>query len=203
MLTFTHDDYQILDRKRVFQGYFAVDEITLKHRTFDGQWSNRFQRELFERGDAAAVLLYDPILQQVVLLEQFRAGAMNSERSPWMLEIVAGIIDEGETAKEVVIREAYEESGQTITDPIEIGSYFVTPGGSSEKLTLYCARADASNAAGIYGLPDENEDIRVFTMTIDEVEKGLNDGDFENATSLIAMQWLLLNREKLHKIWLK
>jgi len=201
MLTFTHDDCQIIERKRVFQGYFAVDELTLRHRYFDGQWSKTFQRELFERGDAAAVLLYDPNREEVVLLEQFRTGALNSDKSPWMIEIVAGIIEKGEQAKEVVIREAFEESGQKISDPFEIGSYFVTPGGSSEKLTLYCARADAKNAAGIFGLADENENIRVFTMDLQQVEKGLNTGLFENATSIIALQWLLLNQDKLHKMW--
>ena len=201
MHTYTHNDYQIIERKRVFQGYFAIDQLTIKHRLFDGQWSNEFKRELFERGDAAAVLLYDPQLQKVVLLEQFRAGALNSDKSPWMIEVVAGIIEQGETAREVVIREAEEEAGQQISELIKIGHYFATPGGSSEKLTLYCARVDASDAAGIFGLEDEDEDIRVFTLTLDEVAKGLDDGIFENATSLIAMQWLLLNHEKLNKTW--
>lgn len=201
MLTYTHDDYEILDRKRCYQGYFAIDKLTLRHKLFDGSWSAEFQREIFERGSAAAVLLYDPDLQQVVLLEQFRAGALNSDKSPWMIEVVAGIIEPGETPEEVVIREAEEEAGQNINDPVEILSYFSTPGGSSEALTLYCARVDASNAAGIYGLEHENEDIRVFTMSLDEVRQGLDNNLFENATCLIAMQWLLLNRDKLHKIW--
>ena len=201
MQTFKHDDYQIIERKRVFQGYFAIDQLTIKHRLFNGRWSNEFRRELFERGSVAAVLLYDPALQKVILLEQFRVGALASEKSPWMFEIVAGIIEEGENTREVAIREAEEEAGQKISELIEIGHYFATPGGSSEGVTLYCAKVDASDAAGIYGLEDENEDIRVFTMDIDELKKGLDEGLFENATSLIALQWLLLNREKVHKIW--
>ena len=201
MQTFTHDDYQILERKRVFQGYFAIDQLTIKHRLFDGSWSNEIQRELFERGSVAAVLLYDPNLQKVLLLEQFRVGALASEKSPWMFEIVAGIIEHGESVQDVAIREAEEEAGQKISDLIEIGSYFATPGGSSERLTLYCARIDASDAEGIYGLKAEDEDIRVFTMDLEEVKKALDEGVFENATSLIALQWLLLNCEKVHKIW--
>lgn len=201
MLTFTHHDYQIVEKKRQFEGYFAVDQLTLKHRLFNGQWSPLFQREIFERGNAAAVLLYDPDLQQVILLEQFRVGAMSSARSPWMIEVVAGIIEDGETPQEVVIREAEEEAGQFITQLFEIGRYFSTPGGSSEKVTLYCARVDSSNAAGIFGLEDENEDIRVFTMGLSEVAKGLEENLFENATCLIAMQWLLLNTDKLAKMW--
>lgn len=201
MNTFTHEDYQIIKQQTLFQGYFSIQEITLKHRLFNGGWSNSFQREIFERGNAAAVLLYDPDLQQVVLLEQFRVGALNTITSPWMIEVVAGIIEQGETPEDVVIREAEEEAGQQITELVEIGSYFATPGGSSEKVTLFCARVNASNAAGIYGLEEENEDIRVFTMTIEEIEKGLQAAAFENATCLISLQWLLLNREKLHKIW--
>jgi len=201
MQTYGHDDYQIIERKRVFQGYFAVDQLTIKHRLFDGSWSNEFQREIFERGNAAAVLLYDPDLQKVVLLEQFRVGALASEKTPWMYEVVAGIIEQGEVAKAVAIREAEEEAGQQITELIEISNYFATPGGSSEKLALYCARVDATDAEGIFGLENENEDIRVFTMGLDEVRKGLDEGLFENATSLIALQWLLLNCERVDALW--
>ena len=202
MLTFTHQDLQIIEKKRVFQGYFAIDQFTLKHRLFNGQWSRAFQREVFERGNAAAVLLYDPDRRSVVLLEQFRVGALASAKSPWMIEVVAGIVEDDETPQQVVIREAEEEAGQKLTDLIEIGNYFATPGGSTEKLTLYCARVDSTDASGIYGLEDENEDIRVFTMTLTEVEKGLDENIFENATSLIALQWLLLNQTKLDKQWL-
>jgi ADP-ribose pyrophosphatase len=201
MTEFEDDDYQIVESKRVFQGYFAVEQLTLKHRLFNGQWSRVFQREIFERGSAAAVLLFDPDLQEVVMLEQFRVGALASQSSPWMIEVVAGIIEEGESAEEVAIREATEEAGKSISDLIKIGQYFMTPGGSSEQVTLYCARVDAQNSEGIYGLTDENEDIRVFTMTIDEVKKAFDDSVFENATTVIALQWLLLNYENVHKLW--
>jgi len=201
MTSFSDDDYQIIEKKTLFQGYFAIEEFTLKHRLFKGGWSDSFQREIFERGSAAAVLLFDPILQKVVLLEQFRAGALSSEKGPWMIEVVAGIIEQGETPEGVVIREALEEAGQVISDPVEIASYYSTPGGSTEKVTLYCARVDASNADGIFGLQEENEDIRVFTMDLEEVKKGLSQGQFDNSTCLIALQWLILNLEKLNEIW--
>jgi ADP-ribose pyrophosphatase len=202
MVTFVHKDFQIIDTKTVFQGYFSVEQVIFKNRLFKGGWSEAYQREIFERGSASAVILYDPSLEQVVLLEQFRPGALSSTKSPWMIEVVAGIIEEGETPEKVAIREAEEEAGQVIDNLIEIGSYFTTPGGSTEKITLYCARVDASNANGIFGLEDENEDIRVFTMTLDEVSKGLGDGLFENATALIAMQYILLNKQKLNELWL-
>ena len=203
MQTYGHEDYQIIEAERVFQGYFSINKLTIKHRLFDGNWSNSFQREIFERGNAAAVLLYDPDLQSVVLLEQFRAGALASETSPWMLEVVAGIIEAGETPEGLVIREAEEEAGQKISELIKIGEFFTTPGGSTEKLWLFCAKVDASDAAGVFGLENEDEDIRTFTMNLDEAEKGLNNGLFENATSIIALQWLLLNREKVHSSWNK
>ncbi|PCJ50255.1 MAG: ADP-ribose diphosphatase [Gammaproteobacteria bacterium] len=201
MVTFVHKDYQVIDSKTVFQGYFAIEQVVLKHRLFNGGWSNTYQREIFERGDAAAVVLYDPCLEKVVLLEQFRPGAVSSTRSPWMIEVVAGIIEQGETAEGVARREAFEEAGQRIDDLITIGSYFTTPGGSSEKITLYCALVDAKDAGGIFGLEHENEDIRVFTLSLDEVSKGLEQGLFENATALIAMQWLVLNHQKMAKTY--
>ena len=203
MTKFTDDDYQIIDKKTVFQGYFAVDKLTLKHRLYNGNWSRSFQREIFERGSAAAVLLYDPLLGRVVLQEQFRIGALSSTKSPWMLEVVAGIIEQGETAESVAIREAKEEAGQVISDLVEICSYFSTPGGSSEKVTLYCAQVDANNADGVFGLEEENEDINVFSLSIEEVKQGLEDNIFENATCIVALQWLLLNQKKLNEKWRK
>ncbi|MCP4273307.1 MAG: NUDIX domain-containing protein [Gammaproteobacteria bacterium] len=201
MPTFKRSDCEIINCDRVFQGYFAIDKFTVKHRLFSGGWSNEFQREIFERGNAAAVLLYDPDLQKVILLEQFRMGALASDRSPWMIEVVAGIIEQGETPEEVARRESVEEAGQEIDQIIEIGNIFSTPGGSTEQLFLYCARVDASDADGIFGLEHENEDIRVFTMNLDDVRNGLSEGLFENATSIISLQWLLLNLEKVHNAW--
>ena len=197
MNTFTHDDYQILDKKRAYQGYFAVDSYEIRHRLFNGGWSEGFRRELFERGDAVAVLLYDPVLEQVVLQEQFRIGALSSDKSPWMTEIVAGIIDPGETAEQVAIRECYEEAGQQVSDLIYVGKYFCTPGGSSESITLFCATVDSTQVGGIYGLEYEQEDIRVFTMPLEDVKNALQANEFENATTIIALQWLLLNKDNI------
>ncbi len=196
MNTFDHDDFEILGKERAFQGYFAIDTYRLRHKLFAGGWSEPFQRELFERGHAAAVLLFDPMRDEVVLLEQFRVGAITSDVSPWMTEIVAGIIENDESAEAVAIREAYEEAGQRISELHFISKYFSTPGGSSESITLFCATVDATDVTGIYGLDSEQEDIRVFTMTLAEIRAGLDSGAFENATTIIALQWLLLNRDK-------
>ena len=152
---------EIIHRKTAFKGYFQVDHYRLRHRKFDGGWTESMDREVFERGHAAAVVLYDPRLDVVVLIEQFRVGAYAAGVEPWLIEVVAGIIDPGETPEAVVRREAQEEAGCAIGDLHPIGSFLATPGGSSETLTLFCGRVDASEAGGIHGLDHEGEDIRV------------------------------------------
>ena len=202
MSTFKHDDYRIINKSRLFQGYFAIDKYEIQHRLFDGGWSNTFQRELFERGHAVAVVLYDPDRDETVLLEQFRVGALTSERSPWMIEVVAGIVDEGETPEEVAIREVKEEAGLEINKVEYVTKFYTTPGGSSESIVLYCARVSTNNVGGVHGLEHEHEDIRVFTMAMDEVEEKLSEGYFENASAMLAMQWLVMNKERLQRTWL-
>ena len=197
MTQFAHNDFEIIAKERTYQGYFAIDTYRIKHRLFAGGWSQVFQRELFERGQAVAVLLYDPHRQQVVLQEQFRIGALNSDHSPWLIEIVAGIIEPEESAEQVAIRECEEEAGVRVTELEYIGKYFCTPGGSSETISLYYALVDSSNIGGIFGLDYEQEDIRVFTMPLADIRTALESGKIENATTIIALQWLLLNQDKL------
>ncbi|MBT8449440.1 MAG: NUDIX domain-containing protein [Gammaproteobacteria bacterium] len=202
MTTFSHNDYRIINKTRIFQGYFAIDEYELQHRLFDGGWSAQFKRELFERGHAVAVILYDPKRDEVILLEQFRVGALTSERTPWMIECVAGIVEPNETPEQVAIREVEEEAG-VIIDTVElIGKFYTTPGGSSESISLYCARVNSEDVGGVHGLEYENEDIRVFSLAVNEVKERLNTGYFENATALLSMQWLVLNKERLQASWL-
>jgi len=198
ILTFSKQDYKIVEKKRVFQGYFSMDLLTVKHRLFSGGWSAEYRREVFERGSAAAVVLYDPSRQEAVFIEQFRVGALSSNRSPWMIEVVAGIIEDNENEVGVAIREAEEEAGFKLTKLHKISQYFATPGGSTETISLFYSLIDAKDANGIFGLEEENEDIRVLTMNIEEIKDALQEGIFENATTLIAVQWLLLNYESLN-----
>lgn len=203
MTQYSLKDVKILSRKRSFQGYFAVDEILLKHRLFDGGWSSEVKRELFERGDAAAVILYDPELEEVVLIKQFRVGALASKQSPWMYEIVAGIIETGEGADEVVQRESVEEAGLSLEELYYIQDCFPSPGGCSECVSLYAGRVDASKAAGVHGLEEEHEDIMVERVSLLRLKELLDGGVIENLPCLAACQWLLLNHDKLHALWLK
>lgn len=198
---FDASDVQILEEKTLFQGFFAVRGLRLRHRCFNGGWTGAFEREVFVRDDATCVLPYDPVRDQVVLVEQFRAGALGRDASPWLLEIVAGIDEPGATPEQTARREADEEAGLTLGRLEPICDYLVSPGGTNELVHLYCASVDSANAGGIHGLDHENEDIRVCPMSYDEAQAALADGRVWNAPAIMALQWLALNRERLRAEW--
>lgn len=196
------DDVDIIEKTTPFKGRFQIDRYRLRYRRFDGDWSEPVTREVFERGHAAAVLPYDPMRDEVVLIEQFRPGPLAAgEGSPWMIEIVAGMIDPGETAEEVARREAVEEANLAIGELEFIADCFMTPGACSERVALYCGRCDSADAGGVHGKPEEVEDIRVFTLPVGELPDRLADGTFRNAITLISLQWLCLHREALRARW--
>lgn len=197
----TESDIDIREHQVRYRGFFRIDHYRLRHRTFAGGWTDVMTREVFERGHAVAVLLYDPDRDEVVLIEQFRIGAYTAGRSPWLLEVVAGIIGEGEDLEEVARRETTEETGCTATDLILIGDYMPSPGGSSETVTLYCARVDAGTAGGIHGLAHEHEDIRTVIMSAGEAIGGLDSGRLDNSAIIIAVAWLARHRERLRAKW--
>jgi ADP-ribose pyrophosphatase len=192
---------ELREKTTPFQGYFRIDRYRLRHRKFDGGWSDEMTREIFERGHAAAVLLYDPPRDRVVLIEQFRPGAYAAGMEPWLIEIVAGIIEAGETADAVVRREAEEEAGCTVTELREIGRFLATPGGSSESVTIFCGRTDSAGAGGIHGLDHEHEDIRVLPMDRQNALARLAKGEITNLIAAAALQWLALNHTDLRRIW--
>ncbi len=190
-------DIEILSKERVYQRFFAIDKITLRHKLFAGGWSKPITRELFVRGDAVAAVIYDPALGRVGLVEQFRIGATGQACGPWCAEVVAGMFEPGETAEAVILRELEEEAGFTPTRLIPITSYYSSPGGSDEQVHLYCALGDLSQAGGIYGVADESEDIRFSVFDVEQVFDAMLTGKFNNAATLIALQWLQVNRSSL------
>jgi ADP-ribose pyrophosphatase len=198
---FTRNDVELIERKTAWQGHYRMDVYRLRYRLFNGGWSKEIEREVFERGIAAAVVPYDPVRDEVVLIRQFRPGAYAAGMTPWLWEIVAGIIDQGETPLDVITREAREEAALDIAQPIRIGQYLVSPGGTSEVCTLFCARVDASTAGGVHGLASENEDIAVQVMPFARIEQMLKDDAFNNAKTIIGLQWLALNRARLRRDW--
>ncbi len=187
---------EIISRESVYQGFFSMEKIRLRHTLFDGGWSPVLTRELFHRGQCVAVLLYDPDRDEVVLVEQFRMGAMERLERAWLMEIVAGAIESSETAENVALREAQEEANCKIKKLIKINEFYTTPGGSAERITLFCGIVDAASAGGIYGLKSEHEDIRVFSVKFEQAYQMIEKGEIESAIPIIAIQWLALNKEK-------
>lgn len=198
---FSKDDVQLVAKDTVYKGYFQIDRYRLRHRTFAGGWTGDIVREVFERGHAVVVTLYDPDRDEVALIEQFRAGALAADQYPWMLECVAGIIDAGESPEQVAWRETEEEAGVKPSRMIEIGHYLVTAGGSSETARLFCARIDASKIGGFHGLEHEGEDIRVFTVALSEAYAMVKDGRINNSMAVVAIQWLMLEKAEIKARW--
>tara|TARA_R110002050_G_scaffold71891_3_gene154646 strand:- start:30662 stop:31258 length:597 start_codon:yes stop_codon:yes gene_type:complete len=191
--------FTILEEKTQYDGFFSMKSYTLKHTLYKGGWSQVITRELFQRGNCVAVLLYDPIRDEVVIIEQFRIGAMQMPEQAWLLEIVAGAIEPGETAEEVAYRESIEEAGCEIQQLIKINDFFTSPGGTSELLSLFYGRVDTTHIGGLHGLDHEDEDIAVTTMKFNEVYQLLLDGKILSAIPIIAIQWLFINRDHLRQ----
>lgn len=199
--SFSQSDYEIVNREVIYQGVFRLARYHLRFRLFNGGFSRVVSREVFERKSAAGVLLYDAVLDKVVLIEQFRPGALSNPQSPWLLEVVAGVIDNDDNPRQVAEREAKEEAGCEILDVYPICEYFVSPGGSNEYFSLYCGRINSKNADGIFGLHEENEDIRTLTLSVDEAMALLQEGKIKTSPAIISLQWLQLNREWLKQLW--
>ncbi len=196
------NNIEILDKITCYQGFFRIDRYRLRHRLFSGEWGPAITRELFERGHAAAVLPYDPIRDEVILIEQFRIGALDALGGPWLTEIIAGIIEANETPEDVVKRESLEEANCIITDLVPLYDYLVSPGGMTERIALFCGRVDATHAGGIHGATDEGEDIKVHVVSRVTALSYLTTGRINSASAIIALQWLALNREQLLKQWM-
>ena len=201
-LRFAHDDFRMLKQERVFDGYFAVDRLTLQHRAFGGGWADPVVREVFERGDAVGVLPYEVESDSLILVEQFRPGALRDRASPWMLELVAGIIEPGESDEAVVRREAEEEAGCELAQLEAIASYYPSAGACSEHLRLFCGRVVRASVGEVKGLDGEGEDILVHRLPWTEAYEMLRTDRINNGHTLVAMQWLALHRDELRKRWL-
>ena len=197
------EDVRLIERSTAFKGYFRIDRYRLRHRLFGGGMSRELVREVFERGHVAGVLPVDPNLDRVVLIEQFRIGPYVMGWDPWLLEGVAGIIDEGESPEQVCRREAKEEADCSITALVPIARYLSSPGAQSEVVNLYCGRTDSRELGGVHGLPEEGEDIKVHVLPIDAALAMLDEGRIVNGKTIIALQWLALHYERLKKEWLE
>ena len=194
-------DVKIINREIRFQGFFRLDKFRLRHALFEGGMGDEMSRELFVRDHAVAMLSYDPKLDQVVLIEQFRIGALDDPDGPWLTEIVAGIVDEGESIEDVAYRESIEEAGCQVEALIPICKYYPSPGACNEVIHLFCGKVDASQAGGIHGLDHEHEDIRVFSVDFEEAMSWVESGRINSAAPIMALQWLALNKDKVQQAW--
>ncbi len=192
-------DVEIKSVDRVFQGYFAIDKYTVRYRRFDGSWSTFISREIFERGNASAVIPYDPETGKIVLIEQFRTGALTNSENPWLLEIPAGIVDKGEDPEETAVRELQEETGLKCGKIIHAIDFLTTPGGSTEKIFLYVGKVSSNDAKGLHGLSSESEDIREFTVTLPEALSLIDNGRICNSIAITGIQYLALHLEDIQK----
>jgi len=202
-VTYTKNDIEIIARETLYSGFFSLDLYRFRHRLFNGEMSGEVRREIFERGHAAVLLPFDPVRDEVVLVEQIRIAAYDSSESPWLLELVAGMIEEGESVEQVARREAVEEAGLDVGRVKKFMSYLASPGGTSERLSLMVGEVDATTAEGIHGLADENEDIRVHVVSREEAYQWVEEGKIDNAASVIALQWLQLHYQELMNEWKK
>ncbi|WP_437748736.1 ADP-ribose diphosphatase [Enterobacter mori] len=202
-VTFAKNDVEIIARETLYSGFFSMDLYRFRHRLFNGEMSGEIKREIFERGHAAVLLPFDPVRDEVVLVEQIRIAAYDVSESPWLLEMVAGMIEEGESVEDVARREALEEAGLVVGRTKPVLSYLASPGGTSERLSIMVGEVDATTAEGIHGLADENEDIRVHVVSREQAYQWVEEGSIDNAASVIALQWLQLHYEALRNEWKK
>lgn len=202
-VTFAKNDVEIIARETLYSGFFSMELYRFRHRLFNGEMSGEIRREIFERGHAAVLLPFDPVRDEVVLVEQIRIAAYDVSVSPWLLEMVAGMIEEGESVEDVARREALEEAGLVVGRTKPVLSYLASPGGTSERLSIMVCEVDATTAEGIHGLADENEDIRVHVVSREQAYQWVEEGKIDNAASVIALQWLQLHYLTLRNEWKK
>ena len=187
-----HNDFLVINKKTVYNGFFKVISCLLKHRLFEGGWSQPLRREIICRSPVVGVLPYDPEQQKIIMIEQFRPGVILGNDNPWLLEVVAGYIEAGESKEVVAHRELKEETGLVAKTLHPICDYWVSPGGSTGHVSLFYASVDSNKAQGIQGLKSEHEDIRLRPMTLEEAMSAVTSGRINNGMAIIALQWLQL-----------
>ena len=201
-IVFNKKDVFNLTKRILYKGFFSLYEYRFQYRKFDGSVSDAVTREILDRGHAVVLLAYDDKRDEVVLIEQIRIAAIDTQDTPWMLELIAGMMDhENESSEEVAKREAMEEAGIMVGQCKPIISYLASPGGLTEQLHILVGQVDSSTAKGVHGLAEENEDIKVHVVSREQAYQWVEEGIINNAASIIALQWLQLNHQSLKDEW--
>ena len=188
-----NSNFKVTNKKNLYDGFFKMNEVSLKYKKYDGSWSNEIKRELFGGAQVSAVLPYDPIKKEIVLIQQFRPGTISRNTNNYLKEIVAGIIDPGESPEIAAKRECLEETGYKIKKLTSIQGYYPAPGSSEKFYNLFLGEVERKKKKKIMGLDTENEDILVESFNINHVKKMMQDGELINGLTLIAIQWFFLN----------
>ncbi|MFW2162108.1 NUDIX domain-containing protein [Acinetobacter beijerinckii] len=189
--SYSASDVTIESREFLFRGFIQVEKVSLKHRLFNrSDYSPLIHRELIHRPEAAGVLLYNDQKQKFALIEQFRIGALNDAESAWQLEVIAGVLDGNESPETCIRRESLEESGCEITELEHLFSFYPSAGACSEFFHLYTAEVDLPNEGGIFGMPNEGENIQLHLFNYDQLSTLLKNGRLSNAPVIMALQWL-------------
>ncbi len=202
----SHPDVQIVSNETAWKGRFSVELVKFRQRRFDGAMSGVRSWELLCRGRAAAVLPYDPLTDQVALIEQFRLPALVAGLEPVMVEIPAGLCDGAEDPAATAVREAREETGLSVDLLERMGDFLLTPGASDERCTMFAGRMRAPNAGpdgmvGQGGLAAEQEDIRVRLHSAADAIEAAAAGRYANSVTAIALLWLAVKRDWLRAQW--
>ena len=189
--SYSASDVTIESREFLFRGFIQVEKVNIRHRLFNrSDYSPLIQRELVHRPEAAGVLLYDDQQQRFALIEQFRFGALNDVESAWQLEVIAGVLDGDESPETCIRRESLEESGCEIKELQHLFSFYPSAGACSEFFHLYVAEVDLPLTGGIFGMPDEGENIQLHLFDYSELTLLLKNGRLRNAPVIMALQWL-------------
>jgi ADP-ribose pyrophosphatase len=200
-------DGLVIDKvETVWDGRFPLQRVAFRNRRFDGAMSAVRVWELWRRGRAASVLPYDPVSDQVVVIEQFRLPALAAGQNPVMVELPAGLAETGEDAEAIVHREAQEEMGLSVDRLHRIGAFLLTPGGADEECTLFAGRVTAPAAGddgliGFGGLAVESEDIRVRALPAEQAIASAIAGEYPNSVTTIGLLWLAAKRDWLRREW--
>lgn len=189
--SYSASDVTIESREFLFRGFIQVEKVSFRHRLFNQpDYSPVIQRELIHRPEAAGVLLYNDQQQRFALIEQFRVGALNDSESAWQLEVIAGVLDGDEAPEDCIRRESLEESGCEVQQLQHLFSFYPSAGACSEFFHLYAAEVELPKMGGIFGMPDERENIQLHLFDYSEVGTLLRNGRLRNAPVIMALQWL-------------
>lgn len=187
-------DWELLSEEPIYDGFYSLSKARFKHTKFNGGWTGVVDREVLNRGNVVGVLAHDPKSDSVALVEQFRLGARFEADNPWLMEVIAGMVEPGEEPADVAVREAFEETGLTLKKPKLVRQYYSSPSSTAEQVFIYYAETDLAGIGGVHGLDVEDEDILVHVVSADDAIQMMEEGIIKNAISVIAMQWFQYQR---------